>query len=342
MIYLNQICFLKNVLKETKNNFISDEKSQMARLYTDASIALAELVGFDEEKKEISFDDGETYPLSSFAINIIKKQSKEQSQTILSNKEIGTSEPPVIVQEPAPESTPEPAMTEDANSQEQTDVVSSPVSLASNSSPQPASVLSTKETQMVLSKHQMRLSNKKNPSDVKEFSFVVSPLSVMDNAATTDIAVAVSHNGKELIFVSPKAGGPKSIQCELDGMQFFIRGTWKNREFSSTIYPSHASDFDCKDNQTLISPEILLAENFREEFVMSISDTSLYVLPQAKMNEPSSGLCSICVVQEDEESRQVYVNQENVHFLYIGGIKYRVYAKWEQDNFSICVEQMDM
>lgn len=333
MIYLNQICFLKNVLKETKNNFISDEKSQMARLYTDASIALAELVGFDEEKKEISFDDGETYPLSSFAINIIKKQSKEHSQTIHSNKEITTSEPPVIAQEPVPESAPEPAMTEDANSQEQTDVVSSPVS--------PASVPSTEETQMVLSKHQMRLSNKKNPSDVKEFSFVVSPLSVADDVATTDIAVIVSHNGQELYFVSPKVG-PKSIRCEIGGMQFIIRGTWKNRKFNSVIYPSKANEFDCKDNQAFILPENLIAENFRKEFVMSILDTSLYVLPQAKMNEPSSGLCSICVVQEDEESRQVYVNQENVHFLYIGGIKYRVYAKWEQNNLSICVEQMDM
>lgn len=328
MVYLNQICFLKMVLKETKKNFISDEKSQMARLYTDASIALAEIVGWDEKKKEISFDDGEIYPLSNFAINILKKQSKEPIVSEAQKQE----EPPEEILESDSKSQKEEAVPVEENhpiKEGPTEAVSAEMKPAYSGEPQ-----------MVLSKHQIRLSNKKNPSDVKEFSFVVSPLSVADDVATTDIAVIVSHNGQELYFVSPKVG-PKSVRCEIGDMQFIIRGTWKNRKFNSVIYPSKANEFDCKDNQTLILPENLIAENFREEFVTSISDTSLYVLPQAKMNEPSSGLCSICVIQEDEESRQVYVNKENVHFLYIGGIKYRVYAKWEQDKYSICIEQME-
>lgn len=328
MVYLNQICFLKMVLKETKKNFISDEKSQMARLYTDASIALAEIVGWDEEKKEISFDDGEIYPLSNFAINILKKQSKELVVSEAQKQE----EPPEEILESDSKSQKEETVPVEENhpiKESPTEAVSAEMKPAYSGEPQ-----------MVLSKHQMRLSNKKNPSDVKEFSFVVSPLSVADDVATTDIAVIVSHNGQELYFVSPKVG-PKSVRCEIGDMQFIIRGTWKNRKFNSVIYPSKANEFDCKDNQTLILPENLIAENFRKEFVMSISDTSLYVLPQAKMNEPSSGLCSICVIQEDEESRQIYANKENVHFLYIGGIKYRVYAKWEQDKYSICIEQME-
>lgn len=328
MVYLNQICFLKMVLKETKKNFISDEKSQMARLYTDASIALAEIVGWDEKKKEISFDDGEIYPLSNFAINILKKQSKEPIVSEVQKQE----EPPEEILESDSKSQKEEAVPVEKNhpiKEGPTEAVSAEMKPAYSGEPQ-----------MVLSKHQIRLSNKKNPSDVKEFSFVVSPLSVADDVATTDIAVIVLHNGQELYFVSPKVG-PKSVRCEIGDMQFIIRGTWKNRKFNSVIYPSKANEFDCKDNQTLILPENLIAENFREEFVMNISDTSLYVLPQAKMNEPSSGLCSICVIQEDEESRQVYVNKENVHFLYIGGIKYRVYAKWEQDKYSICIEQME-
>ena len=338
MVYLNQICFLKMVLKETKKNFISDERSQMARLYTDAAIALAEIVGWDKEKKEISFDDGEIYPLSDFAINILKKQSKINPQTTLSCNE------PVVSEVQKQEEPSEEVLESDSKSQKEEAV---PVEENHPIKESPTEIVSAEmkpaysgESQMVLSKHQMRLSNKKNPSDVKEFSFVVSPLSVADDVATTDIAVIVSHNGRELYFVSPKVG-PKSVRCEIGDMQFIIRGTWKNRKFNSVIYPSKANEFDCKDNQTLILPENLIAENFREEFVMSISDTSLYVLPQAKMNEPSSGLCSICVIQEDEESRQVYVNKENVHFLYIGGIKYRVYAKWEQDKYSICIEQME-
>lgn len=326
MVEINQICFLRDVLRGTKN-FIQDN-NQMTRLYNDACIALVEIVGGYDKDNTIRFDDGEVYLLTDFALNILKKKNYAEHVSENVKQEIKRETKPNVAPKVKPETMPEEIEIEPA--------VETVVETAQKN----IAELQPSEQQMIMSKHVVRLSNKKNPSDVKEFSFLVKPLLVTDNVATADITVTAEHNGQKIHLVSSK-DGQKSIQCEIGGMSFMIRGTWKNRRFNSMIYPAHASEYDMKDNESSIAPEHILAETFDDSFVQIIGDAKLYVLPNSKMNEPD-GFCSISIVQEENDERLVHANDNNVHFLYIGGIKFRVYAKWTaQKAFLICTEQMD-
>lgn len=316
MIPLKKLNLLSQILQETK-----DDK-QLERIYTDALIVLYEM-GITPMGNCYEID-GQKYPFTSLAANVITKKQKQKTPAFKPEKKDAV-EKKTVSEVSQPEKTVE-TKEEDVLDQ----FMNASISLANKTSP------------VIVSRHNIKVVNKKNPSDFKEFLFLVTPLTIQDNSSAGDIAIVVDRGvGKEpLAFVSSAATGRKSIDFEVDGFQFFIRGEWKNRVFSANFYLTGNTEYKIADSSKEIAPDETIDPNdYAAAFVKRIKDSKIYILPLARVNEPN-GLAKIVVIQENEQSRQVNCPEENVLMAYIGGNDYRIYARWDGPNFQISTDVM--
>lgn len=329
MIFLKKLNLYQTILKEMVPYLDhSLPNSQLERIYNDACIGLAEI--FPPENGVFEFDDGTRYPVTDFAMSVISKKEATKLQA-------PPKKPPALQKKEENKRSLETDCGSPSESQDKSSVAKTEEKIFTK---QAVSTLSGIGSQMIVSTHQLKMTNKKNPSDIREFTFKIFPLSVRDNATTTDIAAEVEHNGKRMFFVS-SPNGQKSFQAEDDGLSFMIRGQWQNQKFISVIYPLQKKDYNIVDNESLVFPEELSAEVFSQSFVHTAGDDILYVLPKNKVNEPN-GLTDVLIVQEKDGTRQIHTSADNVIFLYSAGIKFRIYAKWSPEkNFLVSIEQAE-
>ena len=330
MIPLKKINLLSEILQKTK-----DDK-QLERIYSDALIALHEM-GIEPVSNCYEIDE-QKYPLTPLATNVIAKKQKQKPSSEEKKETVTES------LEPKPEPKPEPVTETNDNSksltekkepakQEDDDVLDQFM----QSTQKPSHPIGP----VIVSRHNIKVINKKNPSDFKEFLFLVSPIAVQDDSSAGDIAVIVDRGaGQEpLAFASAAGTGRKSIDLEVDGFSFLVRGAWKNRKFSAQFYLK-GSEYKLPDTSKEITPdETIDPDAFNDSFIRKVGDSKLYVLPLARVNEPN-GLAKVVIVQETEQSRQINCPGDCVLMAYIGGNDYRIYAKWNGSQFNISMDVM--
>ncbi len=348
MLNLKRLNFFVSVLQQTRKQAgakSEDAGEQMTRLYNDALIGLYALGIIPEQTEDgLAYQiDGDCFPVPMAAKKIMDKMAKNgkavEGKVVKTHQEIKETAPM-----PKEKTTPMPK-------KEMTDAASSkPVTPTPDDETPPGGTVAsghTKKTahepQAIVNRHVVKVSNKKNPSDVKEFTITIMPLGVKESVAATDIAVEIEHNGQFVYFVSEQKR--KSIMAEIDGVPINIRGQWQNFGFKTALYLGSAlkATHTLSDKVKEIGPEEVVPEYYRDDFVKEIGNSTLYILPFSRMNEPGSGQCKAIVVQETDGDRQIYCdNETNVLMMYLDGMNFRVYGKWTADKrFLTTVEQTD-
>lgn len=308
------------------------------RLYNDACIALSE---FGVQLSDGGYTiNGKNYEITPFAEKIIKKTQNGESA------EKSTQSPQKRESSKKPEKQNNTVSVEKMDSMwnSMNNAVSAPEESEKKLIPE-KTVLKKQNPanqQAVISKHKCKVVGKKNPSDIREFNIIVLPLNVSDNTKTADIAVEVERNGQYYRYVSG-TGGQKSIKIEVDHVNLTVRGQWKDRKFQAFLYlGEERTDYELYDNATDICPEELSAENFEKTFCHSAGNSKIWILPHSKMNEPA-GLCRCSIIQETDGNRQIHSeHDDNVLLIYLDGLEYRIYCKWDENkNFCSTIEQTE-
>ncbi len=329
MLYLKRLNFFTSILQQTQTQQNTKAKSgqdageQMSRLYNDALVGLFSL-GVIPEQTESGLAymiDGDRFPVTAAAKKIMDKRQETKTAENTANNQAKEGETAEFSKREKKETEISRAASTSAG----------PMGSGDTGSPEP---------QAIVNRHIVKVSNKKNPSDVKEFIITVIPLGIKENATATDIAVEIEHNGQFVYFVSEQKR--KSIMAEIDGVPFNIRGQWQDCRFKSALYLGSAlkADYTLSDKQKEIFPDEVHPECYQNDFVRTIENSTLYILPFSRINEPN-GQCKTIVVQETEGDRQIYCDKGNVLMMYLNGVNFRVYGKWTNKQFQATVEQMD-
>ena len=324
MIYLQKIAFLKNNLKRCYSERSLKPPTSLTKIYNDSLQGLAEL-GLAPEDGKYIFDDGTSYEVTDYAASLIKKILSKHTT---SNNAIEVTKVAVKPKEEKKlqqtEELPEVVLEKDIP-----DAIQSVVEQQCS------------EQVIMLAKRELKLVNKKDPTDIKDVSFTVIPLSIMDNAVAADIAVICSVNNTVTQFVSEVR--KKSITVSADGTEFAIRGQFQNRRFKVSIFPLGRAnaDYTITENVKDEFDENALPEIYQQLYQRKIGESVLTILPLSKINAPS-GRCDCIVVQEDGDNRQIHsMTEKEILYVFINNAKYRIYAVWKGKVFDIAIEKAD-
>lgn len=348
MLYLKRLNFFVSVLQQTGRQSAGtrseqDAGEQMSRLYNDALIGLFSLGVIPEQTENglAYLIDGECFPVPAAVKKIMDRMTAKQGvfptgRVVEKTVENSQKKEETAEMDQGEAKTPAaPVVSETADKKTVRTDPGPDIPTASNTR--------AHEPQAIVDRHIIKVSNKKNPSDVKEFTITVIPLGVKENATATDIAVEIEHNGQFVYFVSEQKR--KSIMAEIDGVPFNIRGQWLNFQFKSIPYLGSAlkATHTLSDKVKKIGPDEVIPKYYRDDFVREVGNSILHILPFSRMNEPGSGQCKTIVVQETDGDRQIYCdNEKNVLMMYLDGMTFRVYGKWTPDkSFQTTVEQTD-
>ena len=326
LIYLQKAAYFKNNLKRCHSEKSVKPPTPLTKIYNDSLQGLAEL-GLAPEDGKYIFDDGTSYEVTEYAASLIKKILSKRT---VSNNVMEATKVAVKPREekklPQTEELPEVVLEKDV----------------------PDATLPVVEPQcseqvIMLAKRELKLVNKKDPTDIKDVSFTVIPLSIMDNAVAADIAVICSTNNTVTQFVSEVR--KKSITVSADGIEFAIRGQFQNRKFKVSIFPLGRAnaDYTVTENAKDEFDENALPEIYQQLYQRTIGESVLTILPLSKINAPS-GRCGCIVVQEDGSNRQIHsmaVAEKEILYVFINDTKYRIYAVWKGKVFDIAIEKAD-
>lgn len=326
LIYLQKAAYFKNNLKRCHSEKSVKPPTPLTKIYNDSLQGLAEL-GLAPEDGKYIFDDGTSYEVTEYAASLIKKILSKRT---VSNNVMEAAKVAVKSREekklPQTEELPEVVLEKDV----------------------PDATLPVVEPQcseqvIMLAKRELKLVNKKDPTDIKDVSFTVIPLSIMDNAVAADIAVICSTNNTVTQFVSEVR--KKSITVFAGGIEFAIRGQFQNRKFKVSIFPLGRAnaDYTVTENAKDEFDENALPEIYQQLYQRTIGESVLTILPLSKINAPS-GRCGCIVVQEDGSNRQIHsmaVAEKEILYVFINDTKYRIYAVWKGKVFDIAIEKAD-
>ena len=326
LIYLQKAAYFKNNLKRCHSEKSVKPPTPLTKIYNDSLQGLAEL-GLAPEDGKYIFDDGTSYEVTEYAASLIKKILSKRT---VSNNVMEATKVAVKSREekklPQTEELPEVVLEKDV----------------------PDATLPVVEPQcseqvIMLAKRELKLVNKKDPTDIKDVSFTVIPLSIMDNAVAADIAVICSTNNTVTQFVSEVR--KKSITVFTGGIEFAIRGQFQNRKFKVSIFPLGRAnaDYTVTENAKDEFDENALPEIYQQLYQRTIGESVLTILPLSKINAPS-GRCGCIVVQEDGSNRQIHsmaVAEKEILYVFINDTKYRIYAVWKGKVFDIAIEKAD-
>ena len=328
MIHLQKIAYYKNNLKRCYPERSIKPPTPLTKIYNDSLQGLAEL-GLTPEDGKYIFDDGTSYEVTDYAASLIKKiLSKHAVLNSASETTKVTVKPKEEKNLSQAEELPEVVLEENAS-----DVIQPVIE------PQVESQCS--EQVIMLAKRELKLVNKKDPTDIKDVSFTVVPLSIMDNAVAADIAVICSTNNTVTQFVSEVR--KKSITVLANGIEFAIRGQFQNRKFKVSIFPlgKANAEYTVTENARDDFDESAAPEIYRQLYRRAIGESTLTVLPLSKINAPS-GRCNCIVVQEDGNNRQIHsMAEKEILYVFINNAKYRIYAVWKGKVFDIAIEKAD-
>lgn len=326
LIYLQKAAYFKNNLKRCHSEKSVKPPTPLTKIYNDSLQGLAEL-GLAPEDGKYIFDDGTSYEVTEYAASLIKK--------ILSKRTVSNN---------VMEATKVAVKSREEKKLPQTEELSEVVL----EKDVPDATLPVVEPQcseqvIMLAKRELKLVNKKDPTDIKDVSFTVIPLSIMDNAVAADIAVICSTNNTVTQFVSEVR--KKSITVFAGGIEFAIRGQFQNRKFKVSIFPLGRAnaDYTVTENAKDEFDENALPEIYQQLYQRTIGESVLTILPLSKINAPS-GRCGCIVVQEDGSNRQIHsmaVAEKEILYVFINDTKYRIYAVWKGKVFDIAIEKAD-
>lgn len=324
LIYLQKVAYFKNNLKRCHSEKSVKPPTPLTKIYNDSLQGLAEL-GLAPEDGKYIFDDGTSYEVTEYAASLIKKILSKRT---ISNDVMETTKVTVKPREekklPQTEELPEVVLEKDVP-----DVIL------------PIIEPQCSEQVIMLAKRELKLVNKKDPTDIKDVSFTVIPLSIMDNAVAADIAVICSTNNTVTQFVSEVR--KKSITVFADGIEFAIRGQFQNRKFKVSIFPLGRAnaDYTVTENAKDEFDGNALPEIYQQLYQRTIGESVLTILPLSKINAPS-GRCGCIVVQEDDSNRQIHsMAEKEILYVFINNTKYRIYAVWKGKVFDIAIEKAD-
>ena len=363
MLDLKELCFLTNILKETKDRDHAPHK-QSSRLYGDAMMGLYQMGVLPENNEWFSID-GEQYRIPENLKRFIHSDGKtskpveeEKASAEKAPAKPVSAEPEIVMPEPErkpekesgkkAEKNPENVADHNPTAPSKTNVEPAkktlkekPEKMTSDQATEPVRELH--EPQAIVDRHRIKLTNVRNPSDVSDLTVTVLPLSVKTSDPSADIAVEVERNGKTVYFVS-ETKGRKSILADIDGITFSVRGQWLDGQFRSMIYLTGTmkSSHKMTDKNKEIRPETVSPELFHSDFIRKVGDSTLYILPFDRINEPG-GQVKCAVIQETSDDRQISADTEtHVLLMYIDGLNFRVYAKWDVDKqYEISIDQID-
>ena len=312
---LDEICFLVKVLDFTK------DKPELERMYNNAYTVLVLNYGVGLENDELVIN-GITYPKNKFIQGILDKNrdgvAKVKKSEAKPKKE--------------PERSPLEGLMDDVK---ETKAVSEPT-------PKPVSEPVRTDEQMILvHHHKITLINEKNPSDILEYDFTVLPMQVRDDRVrAADIVVICDYNGEVTSFVSKKK--QPSIDVEVGNISFTIRGCWEDRKFDSFFYlqgEEMRKTYQLKDQKELIAPRELDKDVFNQ-FIRTLGDFTIYILPHGRLNEPS-GFAKASVVIDDGQTRKVYSPTKDALIAHLNETDFRIYGKWSQEKtWESVIEQV--
>lgn len=311
---LHNINLLADVLKTAKGK----EEPYFVRLYDDAFMALVSL-GVETENESLVIDD-DTYPASDKVKKILRSNGSKINPSKNDNKRAQEQRPAVPVSAKkdmvaeTPASTPIPTPKAEVT----------------------PTFTNTAEKPLIVSKITAKLTKKADQSDYHEVKFLVFPLKVTDNAASSDIAVVMNTGGKQYTFVSPPSGGRRSIDCQAGDETFTVRGQWKSGHFEAFVNPAQkvTETYKIETKSKVVFPSEIDATVYEATFSKEIGEDIIYVFPHNKANEPN-GIAKSTIVVESADLRQAFTEADGTKTASLSGTDFRLYGKWEDNGFVI-------
>lgn len=188
---------------------------------------------------------------------------------------------------------------------------------------------------LLFDKHLVKItpiSNGTASGESEEIMICVYPMNIPQNKAKNLEIVVVAKQGSDYkLAASPNTNGARrSVQIEIGGKEFLVRGSWTDKGFESFIYASGSLLGDGYKVETTKDTYRPANKVECSHCTMTVDGIKLHIFPGGEKNTPN-GMADVLFYTEEQQRQFIVPISSNILEFQIGGKMKNLVAFWEGD-----------